>query len=148
MTTTSRRALHKPVRRRIKDPAAYSTPPPMRIRLRRPTDGRVKAVIRLIDQSPHTRLFELARSQHLSVSRLKHLFKLQTRVAIGNYMLARRLACAAELLRLTELRIKEIARRLGYAHTPSFSRAFTRAFGLPPEMYRSAIPPAANSTKC
>lgn len=43
---------------------------------------------------------------------------------------------AEELLRRTEFSLQEIARQCGFATEFSFSRAFSRAYGIPPVQYR------------
>ena len=43
---------------------------------------------------------------------------------------------AEELLRRTEFSLPEIARQCGFATAFSFSRAFRRAYGIPPAQYR------------
>jgi len=43
---------------------------------------------------------------------------------------------AADLLKRTNMRIKEIAGAVGYEHTSSFIRAFERRFTVPPQAYR------------
>ena len=44
---------------------------------------------------------------------------------------------AKELLRKTHIAIKTIAQTLGYAHTPNFTRAFSRIEGISPTLYRN-----------
>ena len=43
---------------------------------------------------------------------------------------------AVELLREVRLTVEEVARRLGYGETASFTHAFTRWFGHPPTAVR------------
>jgi AraC-like DNA-binding protein/mannose-6-phosphate isomerase-like protein (cupin superfamily) len=52
------------------------------------------------------------------------------------YLTRSRLAIAATELDRTELSIAEIAGRAGYANQASFSRAFSRTFGIAPGAYR------------
>jgi transcriptional regulator GlxA family with amidase domain len=53
------------------------------------------------------------------------------------YVARTRLVRAAMLLQRPELTLAEVARRTGYANEFSFSRAFKRAFGVPPGLYRT-----------
>jgi AraC-like DNA-binding protein len=50
-----------------------------------------------------------------------------------------RFQIAGALLRETDLKIQEIAARLGYSTPGAFTRAFTRWAGQPPRAYRSAL---------
>ncbi|GAA4670196.1 helix-turn-helix transcriptional regulator [Phytohabitans rumicis] len=51
---------------------------------------------------------------------------------------ARRLRAAANLLRVTDMTIREIARALGYADEFHLSRRFSAHFGVPPRDHRKA----------
>ena len=44
---------------------------------------------------------------------------------------------AAQLLRLTGLSIKQIGKEVGYPDQLRFSRAFRKAYGLPPSQWRA-----------
>jgi AraC family transcriptional regulator, arabinose operon regulatory protein len=103
---------------------------------RQPTDARVLRIISVLAKEPRTRLSGLTRHVHLSQSRLEHLFKEQTGRPLTGYILALRLMWAAAMLQESGMHVKEIATRTGYAHVPSFTRAFKRRFGLQPCSYR------------
>jgi transcriptional regulator GlxA family with amidase domain len=51
-----------------------------------------------------------------------------------------RLVRAATLLEQPDLTLAAVARLTGYANEFSFSRAFKRAFGVPPGLYRAEAP--------
>jgi AraC-like DNA-binding protein len=53
------------------------------------------------------------------------------------YVTRCRLARAATHLRTTTMPLAEIARHAGYESAFSFSRAFKRAFAVPPRVYRA-----------
>ena len=105
--------------------------------IREPEDRRIRKVIQMIDRDPAMRLPQLSASVNLSVSRLRHLFRAQTGQGIGAYLIASRLLHAAALLRGTELRVKEVAARVGYDGSAGFVRAFHLAFQQPPARYRN-----------
>lgn len=52
-----------------------------------------------------------------------------------------RFEIAAALLRGTDLKVQEIAARLGYATPGTFARAFRRWAGCSPRAFRTATPP-------
>ena len=54
-----------------------------------------------------------------------------------DFLIHYRMSKAAELLKLTELSIKDIAGAVGYPSQLHFSRAFKNTFGIPPREYRS-----------
>jgi transcriptional regulator GlxA family with amidase domain len=102
----------------------------------RASDGRVLKVIELVSVMPGRSVGALARSLNLSASRLEHLFKQDTDASLHDHIIAVRARHAKRLLTTTELSIKEIASRLGYAHAPSFTRVFSAATGQTPREYR------------
>ncbi len=101
-----------------------------------PDDYRIHKVLESLEDDPATSVQELATLVNLSSSRLGHLFKLQMGVDLSHFVVNERLEKAAELLRQTELSIKEIAARVGYQHSSSFDRGFQNKFGVPPADYR------------
>ena len=54
----------------------------------------------------------------------------------GSLIRQQRLILAEELLRRTDLPLREVAEKCGFATAFSFSRAFRREFGVPPSQYR------------
>lgn len=101
-----------------------------------PEDYRIRKVLESLEDDPTTSVQELATLVNLSSSRLGHLFKLQMGVDLNHFLANQRLQKAAELLRQTELSIKEIAVRVGYHHSSSFDRGFQHKFGVPPADFR------------
>lgn len=101
-----------------------------------PDDYRIRKVLKSMEYDPATNIRELAAQVNLSSSRLGHLFKLQMGVNLSHFLANERLKKAAELLRQTELSIKEIAVRIGYHHSSSFDRGFQNKFGIPPADFR------------
>jgi len=79
---------------------------------------------------------DLATQLHLSASHLQRLFKHETGLRMGEWLITFRLQRAAYLLTNTYLSVKEIARSAGYEHVSSFIRAFERKYVLTPTRYR------------
>ena len=101
-----------------------------------PDDYRIRKVLEHLEDDPATSVRQLATLVNLSSSRLGHLFKLQMGVNLNHFLTNERLEKAADLLRQTELSIKEIAVRVGYHHSSSFDRGFQHKFGVPPANFR------------
>lgn len=99
---------------------------------------RLVQIQTLVTGHPTIRCAALACALNLSLSRLEHCFRELTGQSLGAWLQRCRLAHAAHLLRTTNLRIKEIADRTGYAHPPSFVRAFRAAYQRAPDHWRFA----------
>ena len=78
----------------------------------------------------------LAGKLGLSVRSLRRHFREQTGTSPHQFAIGRRVQSARELLVGTDLPIKEIARRLGYADVFYFGRQFKRQTGVSPAMLR------------
>lgn len=74
----------------------------------------------------------------LSYDLFRHRFTRELGESPLAFRNARRLQVAANLLRMTDLTIREIARALGYADEFHLSRRFGAHFGLPPRDYRKS----------
>jgi AraC-like DNA-binding protein len=83
-------------------------------------------------------LAELARACELSVRHFSRAFRESTGQAPYAWLLERRLERARGLLELTSLTLRDVATRSGFANQSHFTRAFTRAYGLPPGAFRRA----------
>ena len=79
---------------------------------------------------------ELAGKFGLSVRGLRRHFRAQTGQSPHQYAIGRRIASARDLLLKTDLPVKEIARRLGYADVFYFGRQFKRQTGVSPALFR------------
>ena len=102
-----------------------------------PDDLRIRKVLQAIKADPTQDIANLASLVNLSCSRLSHLFKGATGVSLQSFLTSCRLEIAEDLLRSTEMPIKEISYSAGYLHAPSFVRAFRNKFGTSPSDYRS-----------
>jgi transcriptional regulator GlxA family with amidase domain len=101
-----------------------------------PRDYRIRKVLEFLERDPAKSVPELASLVNLSSSRLGHLFKIHMGVDLSHFLANERLEKAADLLRQTELSIKEIAAIVGYHHSSSFDRGFQNKFGMAPADFR------------
>ncbi len=101
-----------------------------------PGDFRIQQVLQAIESDPSSRISDLASRVNLSNSRLGHLFKAKTGSSLNAFLANERLERAADLLRYTEMRVKEITYSVGYCQEPSFNRAFKKKFDTSPASYR------------
>lgn len=72
----------------------------------------------------------------LSRSRFQHLYSDTFGIGISKDIIAARMERAAELLKMQDLSINEIAEKVGYSIPSSFNRQFKAAFGQTPSQYR------------
>jgi AraC-like DNA-binding protein len=95
-----------------------------------------RRLLEMIESGVPYNIGDLAVQLHLSPSHLQRLFKRETGVRLGEWLIAKRLEEAAYLLANSYLSVKEIARSAGYEHVSSFIRAFERRYVLTPTRYR------------
>ena len=84
----------------------------------------------------------LARAAHLSPAHFSREFRRAFGETPHRYLLTRRLERAAELLRNTDRSVAEICVTVGLRSVGSFTTSFGRTYGLSPNAYRAAHPPA------
>lgn len=82
---------------------------------------------------------DLAQALGYSVSHLRAVFRDRLGVSLGRYMRESRLSEAAKLLQSSEFNVSEIGERCGFESLYAFSRAFRKAYGLPPRAYRQLV---------
>jgi transcriptional regulator GlxA family with amidase domain len=101
-------------------------------------EPRVHKAIRLMtkDLSRDVSPVELSLALNLSISRLRHLFKVSTGTSPARYLKARRIERAKELLETTFLNVKQVMLKTGFKHRSHFLSAFKKAYGLSPSQYR------------
>lgn len=77
-------------------------------------------------------------SSHVGLSRyhFSHRFKQETGISPIKYIKGVKLNRAKELLKLTDLTIKEIGKSIGYDNQNSFSQIFKNEFKISPTIYR------------
>jgi len=100
--------------------------------------GIAPAVRAIHDRPGHPwSLGELATLSAMSRSAFAARFRMLTGDSPMRYVTRCRLARAARQLRTSDATLAEIARLAGYESEFSFSRAFKRALGVPPRVYRN-----------
>ena len=80
---------------------------------------------------------DVAAAAHLSPSRLSHLFRERLRTTFTEYLNDLRLEKAAMALSNTDLRIAEVAWRVGFSSVSHFNHLFKRQYGLSPGEHRN-----------
>ncbi|QOD61959.1 AraC family transcriptional regulator [Polaribacter haliotis] len=82
-------------------------------------------------------LENLAKDAKLSVSQFCTLFKKKTEISPLNYLTHLKIQKACSLLDFTDLKVNEIAVKVGYSDPFYFSRVFTKTMGKSPKNYRN-----------
>lgn len=81
-------------------------------------------------------LAELAGYFKLSPSHFSMVFQRETGVSPINYFIRLKIQKACEYIELTNLKLNEIAVKLGFEEPAYFSRVFTKVMGVSPSVYR------------
>ena len=82
------------------------------------------------------RMKELADLAHLSISQLTRSFRAETGMSVGEYIKKKRISTAKDLLIKTDLRIHEIAGRVGIDELSYFGKVFREETGMTPREFR------------
>jgi AraC family transcriptional regulator len=90
------------------------------------------------DLAARVSVTELARTAAVHPVHLARRFRNSYGCSIGEYVRRRQLIAAEELLAGSQLDLREVALRCGYADQSHFSKAFRRSVGVPPGRYRRA----------
>ena len=89
----------------------------------------------------------LAAAARLSPAHFSREFRRAFGETPHQYLLTRRLERAAALLRNTDLSVTQICLAVGLRSIGSFTTSFGKAFGLSPNAYRAAHPPAVTRAR-
>jgi AraC-like DNA-binding protein len=81
-------------------------------------------------------LTEAASDLNLSPSRLRHIFRKELGLSVGQFIRHSRLELAREILETSNLTIKQIVAGAGFNDRRDFTREFKRVFGMSPSAYR------------
>jgi AraC family transcriptional activator of pyochelin receptor len=104
------------------------------------TDARrIVAARRLIDERWHEKLTldSIARACGINRAKLTRGFRAMFDMTVANAIADRRLGGAGEMLRATDLPVSSIGYKCGYLNNASFTRAFSRRYGVAPTVYRA-----------
>lgn len=80
----------------------------------------------------------LAEIVYLNPDYLARLFKKETGISLGSYVIQVRIAAARNLLETTRYSVYTIANKVGYTNYSYFSKLFKQEVGLPPNEYKKA----------
>jgi AraC-like DNA-binding protein len=83
----------------------------------------------------------------VSTSYFYSLFKSATGCTPNHFLIRARMRCGCELLRGTDMRVKEVAGMLGYVDPFYFSRLFKSVNGVAPSEYRGIYAAADDPTR-
>jgi transcriptional regulator GlxA family with amidase domain len=105
-------------------------------------DRRVQIIIAWMQGNLHREMLvdDLAEIVNLSASRLRHLFKDETRISLSHYLKELRMQRARHLLETTQLSIKQIRVSVGMQNKAHFTQDFKRLYGMTPKQYRHTLP--------
>jgi two-component system response regulator YesN len=100
-------------------------------------DQRVETIIVFMQANLHRKLTpaEIAEHVHLSVARVRQLFKIETGTSLARYLRDLRLKQARQLLETTFLSVKEVAARIGITGISYFIREFKKTYRTTPARY-------------
>lgn len=84
-------------------------------------------------------LVRLAEIHYFNPSYLSRFFKQEMGINLSEYIDNCRVKKSKELLRVRELKVKEVALAVGYEAAHSFTRFFKKATGLSPQEYREQL---------
>ena len=109
---------------------------------RQKTENIITRVKELVEQNYATdaSLETIASQVFISPCYLSVIFKKETNTTFKNYLIQTRMHKACELLGSTDLKIYEIAEKVGYTDTRYFSELFQRTCGKTPSQYRNKNP--------
>jgi len=88
---------------------------------------------------PSLSIQKLCAYLHISAGYFSGLFKKEIRVTYGQYLMGIRMEAAKDMLRSTELKAFEIAKKVGFTDPNYFSLCFKKSASISPKDYRSRI---------
>ena len=82
-------------------------------------------------------LEQIADALDVNLQYMCFLFKKQTDMTIGNYILQTRMDMAGKLLQRTTCNVSEVAQKVGFLDVSYFSKCFKKYFGVSPKQYQN-----------
>lgn len=79
---------------------------------------------------------DVAKKSGYSKWHLQRIFSAQTGMSLGKFIRERKLAYVVEEMLVTDTSILHLALKYGFDSQQSFTRTFTKKYGLPPHQYR------------
>lgn len=79
---------------------------------------------------------DLAEIVYLNPDYLARIFKRETGVSLGSYIIQVRIAAAKHLLETSNMSVYTVANKVGYSNYSYFSKLFKQEVGLPPNEYK------------
>ena len=107
---------------------------------RPPVSSTVQEIMAYVKEhyARELRLSRLAERYHYSLSGLSKKFTDEAGMGFSQYLQRIRIEQSCRLLESTELRISEVAARVGYTNVKFFNQIFKEALGTTPREYRKA----------
>lgn len=105
------------------------------------TQSLIAKVKELVDKNYSTSasLESIAAEVFVSPCYLSVIFKKEANITFKNYLINTRIRKAKELLTDTDMKIYEVAEKVGYTDTRYFSELFQRVEGITPTQFRSRL---------
>lgn len=102
---------------------------------------RVQAMMQYIRRqyAQHIYLADIAAAAHVSKSEALRCFRATVHTTPVEYLIEYRLATAARILKTENMKISDVAERVGFENISYFCRVFKRKYGLSPGQYRLNI---------
>lgn len=84
-------------------------------------------------------LTDAAQAAGVNSAYLSYLFQKEMKVGFSSFLLNRRMECAQEMLKKTNLKVREIAEQSGFQDYHYFSKAFKKMYNVSPAEYRKRL---------
>lgn len=99
----------------------------------------IDAIVAWVDahiSDPELNLSSISSRFYLFVTCLCMLFKERTGMTVKAYVIESRMRRAADMLRMTDMMVAEVARSTGFTDQGYFTKSFSKRFGVSPSRYK------------